>query len=118
MIDKNYCVYILLCDNGHYYTGYTTDLVRRYGEHLQGSLKSKYTRSFKPLKIAQSWNILSSQSIAMKIENYIKRLSRAQKEAIILNPLDLSTRLLSEPWILQRITSLNCWRSLRPNGWG
>ena len=42
-----YWVYILNCENGAFYTGYTTDLIRRYHEHLEGS--SKYTRSFKPL---------------------------------------------------------------------
>ncbi len=80
-----YWVYILCCQNGTYYTGYTTDLVRRFQDHLAGNA-SKYTRSFRPLKIAQSWQIKGSKSLAMKIENYIKKMSKKEKEALILHP--------------------------------
>jgi len=82
---KSYWVYILLCKNNCYYTGYTIDLEKRYAAHLDGSA-SKYTRSFKPICIAQSWKIAGEKSLAMKIEKYIKQLSRAQKERLIVNP--------------------------------
>jgi len=78
-------IYILVCNNGAYYTGYTTDLKRRFEEHLLGTAKCKYTRSFKPIKIAQSWQV-SSTSIAKRLESYIKKLSRSEKERIILSP--------------------------------
>jgi putative endonuclease len=78
-------VYILHCNNNTYYTGYTTDLARRYQEHLRG-IASKYTRSFKPLAIAQSWKITDKKSIAMKVERFIKSLSRQKKEELILYP--------------------------------
>ncbi len=81
-----YIVYILICSNGAYYTGYTTDLDRRYQEHLQGTAKCKFTRSFKPLSIAQSWKIYGSKADAMKIEKYIKSLSKKDKEQLILFP--------------------------------
>lgn len=82
---KTYWVYILYCSNGNYYTGYTTDLAKRFKSHLSGSA-SKYTRSFKPLHIAQSWKIDGNKSLAMKIERFIKKLSRIEKEKIIKNP--------------------------------
>lgn len=85
-------VYILRCSNGHYYTGYTTDLDRRYQEHVAGTIKCKYTRSFKPVGIAQSWQIHGDKSAAMKIEGYIKRLLKKEKEQLILNPSLLSQR--------------------------
>lgn len=81
----HYWVYILHCNNGAYYTGYTTDLPRRYQEHLDGK-GSKYTRSFKPTSIAQSWKIVGDKSVAMKIENYIKKLSKKEKERLVLCP--------------------------------
>jgi putative endonuclease len=81
-----YSVYILLCDNGAYYTGYTTDLKRRYQEHVEGTGKCKFTKSFKPLRIAQSWEIQGSKSLAMKIEKRIKMLSKKEKEQLILQP--------------------------------
>ncbi len=86
MKTAHYFVYILICDNGSYYTGYTTDLKRRYQEHLQGSDKCKFTRSFKPLGIAQSWRIVADKRTAMKIERFIKKMSKQDKEALICSP--------------------------------
>lgn len=85
MPKKSYWVYILHCSNNCYYTGYTIDLTKRYAAHLDGTA-SKYTRSFKPLRIAQSWEIGEDKSMAMKLEHYIKQLSREEKEKIIKNP--------------------------------
>lgn len=83
---KCYWVYILYCENNTYYTGYTSDLKKRYQSHVDGSGQCKYTRSFKPLRIAQSWVIDGDKAFAMRIERYIKSLSRAEKEQLILNP--------------------------------
>ena len=84
-MDKQYWVYIISCQNGAYYTGYTTDLIRRYQEHVNGTGKCKYTRSFKPVELVQSWCV-NSQSQAMKIEKLIKKLSRQEKIQLILEP--------------------------------
>ncbi len=86
MSESIYWVYILLCNNGNYYTGYTNDLIRRYHEHVNGSAKCKYTRSFKPLNIAQCWQVQNNKNTALKIEKYIKRLNKKDKEQLILNP--------------------------------
>lgn len=79
-------VYMLLCSNGHYYTGYTTDMERRYQEHVKGSAKCKYTRSFKPVKIAQCWQLKHNKNAAMQIESFIKKLSKVEKHQLVLNP--------------------------------
>lgn len=79
-------VYILYCENDTYYTGYTTDMEKRYQAHINGTGRCKYTRSFKPLRIAQCWKINNNKSFAMKIEAQIKKLTRAEKEELILNP--------------------------------
>lgn len=84
-----YVVYMLYCDNNSYYTGYTNDLARRYKAHLNG--KCKYTRSFKPLKIAYSWFIKGPKGDAMRVERYIKSLSRQKKEALLLAPKEIQT---------------------------
>lgn len=81
-----YWVYILLCENNSYYTGSTNNLEKRYKSHLDGTGKCKYTRSFKPVKIVQSWEIPEGKAAAMKVERYIKRLSRSEKEKIIAEP--------------------------------
>lgn len=82
---ESYWVYILLCENGCYYTGFTANLEKRYAAHMNG-IASKYTRSFKPVSIAQSWKIFGGKSLAMKIERHIKKLSRTQKENLIADP--------------------------------
>jgi len=79
-------VYILLCENNTFYTGYTTDIKKRYQAHINKTSQCKYTRSFKPLRIAQCWKINGDKAFAMKIEVYIKNLSRIEKERIIDNP--------------------------------
>jgi putative endonuclease len=84
-----YWVYILLCENNTYYTGITNNLEKRYKSHIDGASKCKYTRSFKPLKIAQAWEIPEGKAIAMKVERYIKKLTRCEKEKIIAEPLSL-----------------------------
>lgn len=82
----DYYIYILECQNGTFYTGYTLDLRRRYQEHLKGSGKCKYTRSFPPVRIAAFWSIVTDLSSILKMEHKIKSLSRQQKIQLIENP--------------------------------
>ena len=85
-----YWVYILHCENNTYYTGYTHDLTKRYQSHRDGTGKCKYTRSFKPLGIAQCWKIIGEKSLALHMERHIKSLSRREKESLIRCPALLS----------------------------
>lgn len=82
-------VYILRCDNGTLYTGYTNDMDKRYAAHCNGT-GSKYTRSFKPTGIAQCWLIDGDKALAMHFERVIKKMSRKDKEKMIENPASLS----------------------------
>jgi putative endonuclease len=84
--NKSYWVYILLCENNTYYTGYTDNLEKRYQSHIDGSGGCKYTRSFKPIKIVQSWEIKEGKSRAMQLEHYIKGLKRSKKDELIYQP--------------------------------
>ncbi len=77
-----YYVYIILCSNNNYYTGYTIDIERRYKEHEQGTGKCRYTRSFPPVKLVANW-IFENKSEALKTEIKIKKLSRDQKIKLI-----------------------------------
>ncbi|HHF7365558.1 TPA: GIY-YIG nuclease family protein [Legionella bozemanae] len=54
MPEKIYWVSILRCSNQNDYTGYTNNLEKRFQDHLTDN-GGKYTLSFKPLSIAQSW---------------------------------------------------------------
>jgi len=87
-------IYMIECDNGSYYTGYTVDLDARYQAHLDG--KSKYTRSFKPVKLAQSWHLAISRSMALRIEALIKAQNRSIKLQLIEKPELLDTLILDK----------------------
>lgn len=87
---SGYWVYMLYCENDTYYTGYTNNLKQRYQSHLNGTGKCKYTRSFKPVKLAQCWKINGDKTFAMQLERYIKSLSREEKDRIIAKPSTLS----------------------------
>jgi putative endonuclease len=88
-------VYMLLCENGAYYTGYTTHIERRYQQHVNGTAKCKFTQSFKPIKLAQRWEIHGDKSVALKIEKFIKGLSKTEKEHIIQFPEELEKLFLN-----------------------
>ena len=75
-------VYMLECSNGSYYTGYTTDVERRYKEHQAGSKKCRYTRSFPPVKLAAYWQF-ATRSDALVVENDIKKMSKLEKQQLI-----------------------------------
>ncbi|MGI5880213.1 MAG: GIY-YIG nuclease family protein [Syntrophomonadaceae bacterium] len=74
-------VYILRCHDQTYYTGYTTDLVRRVDQHNQG-IASRYTRGRRPVELVYSEE-LPTKSLALKREIEIKKLERHQKEKLI-----------------------------------
>lgn len=78
---KSHFVYVIECTNGHYYTGYTTDVMRRYQEHVNGSDKCKYTRAFPPKQLLTTWEF-ETCSDALKFEHKIKSLSKSEKVAL------------------------------------
>jgi putative endonuclease len=89
-------IYILRVAGDRYYTGYTTDIYRRYREHQAGSNKSRFTRSFPPKKIERCWKVYDNRKTAMFIERFIKTKKRPVKEMIIQEPHMLRQMLLEE----------------------
>lgn len=74
-------VYILQCGDGTYYTGSTTDLERRIAAHASGR-GAKYTRGRGPLRLVYQERV-ENWPDALRREAAIKRLTRAQKNALI-----------------------------------
>jgi len=72
-----YFVYVLLCNDGTYYTGWTTDIIRRLKEH-NVSRGSRYTRARRPL-VLQYVEEHDSKESAMRREYEIKQLTREDK---------------------------------------
>ena len=74
-------VYIVECKDGTLYTGVTTDVLRRVGEHNSGK-GAKYTRNRKPV-VLRAFFECGDRSLASKEEYRIKQLSRVEKLALI-----------------------------------
>ena len=79
-----YYTYIIRCKYNSLYTGYTSDIKRRIEEHKKG-INSKYTRA-KGFDKLEVYFISDTRSNAMKLESYIKKLSRKKKLLIIESP--------------------------------
>ncbi|UCD98910.1 MAG: GIY-YIG nuclease family protein [Chloroflexota bacterium] len=78
-----YHVYLLLCADGTYYTGYTGDLTRRFKQHQTGAIPRAYTKSRRPVKLV--WvNEFDSKEAARTQEKKIKRWTAEKKETLIL----------------------------------
>jgi putative endonuclease len=62
-------VYLLECENDKIYTGITTDVQRRFDEHLKGT-GAKFTRSNPPLQILAFKPVTSrSEASSMDMSN-------------------------------------------------
>jgi putative endonuclease len=76
-------VYIIRCSDRSLYTGISTDVQRRFGEHISGNrTAAKYTKSFSLMELAYEIPI-GNRSLAAKIEYRIKHLPKQKKEFII-----------------------------------
>ncbi len=91
---ETHWIYIIECSNGCYYSGFTVDLEQRYQAHMAG--KCKYTRSFKPVKLAQSWCLELTRSLALRIEALIKMQTRQFKCQLIQHPVLLRQLVLDK----------------------
>ena len=77
----SFYVYILLCHDGSFYTGYTKDLDARTKLHQNGK-GAKYTKAHKPQMVAY-YELFDLRSEAMKREREIKKLSHQQKICLV-----------------------------------
>ena len=78
-----YYTYILRCADGTLYTGFTTDLSARVRLHNgEGKGGAKYTRSRRPVTLAYYEEYEDAHGARVR-ECTIKRLTRAEKEALI-----------------------------------
>ena len=72
---------MLRCRDGSLYTGIAKDLERRLERHRLGKA-SKYTRSRLPIVLVWKRRLMT-WSRALQEELRIKRLTRAEKEALV-----------------------------------
>ncbi len=79
--DQTWHLYLIRCADGSLYTGITTDIPRRLREHQLGR-GARRLRGRGPLVLAFS-QAVGNRSQALRLEYRVKRLGRAQKEALI-----------------------------------
>jgi len=74
-------VYILRCRDNSLYTGYSTDVFKRFKVHSLGK-GAKYTRARLPVKLV-FYKQMNSKSEALIAEIRIKKLDKIYKEKIV-----------------------------------
>ena len=77
-----YTVYILKCSDGTFYTGIAVDVTKRLKQHKEGN-GAKYTRAHGAEDIVYTEEH-PDRSSAQKREAQIKKLTRREKEELII----------------------------------
>ena len=90
-MEERAVVYILLCSNGEYYVGSTTDLERRLQQHQKGQ-GCGFTKAHLPVKLIYKEEYPTYEE-AFKRERQLHGWSRAKKEALIKGDLELLQQL-------------------------
>ena len=91
MEERSAVTYILLCSNGEYYVGSTTDMENRLKEHQKGRGCS-FTKAHLPVKLVYTEEYPTFDQ-AYKRERQLHGWSRAKKEALINGDIELLKQL-------------------------
>ena len=88
-------IYMVRCRDGALYTGIATDVSRRFGEHRRSDGRgAKYLRGRGPLRLVFR-KMIGSRGLALRVERRVKRLSKSQKERLIMRA-DVVARLVAQ----------------------
>ena len=79
--NMSYYVYLLLCDDGSYYTGYTSNLAFRLERHQRGR-GARYTKMRRPRRIVH-FEKFRTRGAAMRRERQLKALTHSQKHELV-----------------------------------
>lgn len=77
-----FSLYIVRCADDTLYTGIAADVEKRMAEHESSVRGAKYLRGRGPLRLEFA-QAVGDRAVASVLEYRVKRLSRAQKQAII-----------------------------------
>ena len=81
--NMDWYLYMIRCEDKSLYTGITTDVDRRLSEHrANGDDGAKYLRGRGSLTLVFQKK-LGSRSLALVVENKVKKLPKAKKEQMI-----------------------------------
>lgn len=88
---SSWYLYLVRTLDNRLYTGITTDVVRRFGQHQSGK-GAKALRGKGELKLAFS-HLVGDRSTALRLEYRIKQLAKAQKEMLVVGALSFEDLL-------------------------
>jgi predicted GIY-YIG superfamily endonuclease len=91
----SYYVYIIVCMDGSFYTGYTKNIDARIRLHESGK-GARYTKMHKPLKVAY-FELFNSRAQAMKREKEVKTMTHQQKLKLIKSRNSKNDRPVQNP---------------------
>lgn len=90
-----YYTYMVRCADNSLYTGMTNDMKKRINEHISKNKNgAKYTKSHSAIKLEIAWSS-KEKSLACKLEYYIKKMTKQQKENLV-NGEKLSSYLVGK----------------------
>lgn len=76
-------LYVVRTVTGALYAGITTNVARRYQEHVEGGPKAaRFLRASPPRELAFKRRV-GSRPLALKVEYWFKQLPKKRKEAIV-----------------------------------
>jgi putative endonuclease len=81
-VNTSWSLYIIEASDSSLYTGITTDVERRFEEHLQCRKGAKYFNGRSPIKVVYREDG-HTRSSASRREAEIKKLSRSEKKSLI-----------------------------------
>ncbi|KAB7693931.1 GIY-YIG nuclease family protein [Plesiomonas shigelloides] len=90
-------LYMVRMADGRLYTGISTDVARRFSQHVNGK-GARALRGKGPLTLVWQQQV-GAHSVALKLEYRLKRWRKARKEALINSPMlfaELQAQLESE----------------------
>lgn len=73
-------IYIVRCNDGTYYTGWTNDIEKRVKTHNEGK-GAKYTKTRRPVTLVY-YESFQTKEEAMRREWEIKQMKRGEKEKL------------------------------------
>lgn len=83
-------VYMIRCGDNSLYTGISNDVAKRFAVHQSGNDRAaKYTRTRHPLQLVFTEEV-GNRSTASRMEHYLKKLSKPQKERLVAGKIALS----------------------------
>ena len=94
---KTYWVYMLLCADGSFYVGVTSDVEGRVAQHNLGFDRGCYTFKRRPLVLAHCSDF-GNVDDAIRWEKQLKGWSRAKKLALIEHDWPQISRLARNAW--------------------